>query len=541
MSRAQLEAVVRALNARLPRRMRICPEDDFWQNDSQDRNGECDDDDDGLSRMSEAEMKRRVEELVGIRPVVGKNRVSRSGLGLGTRAGVPPAPKAVRTRNMAWRPDEKTPWEMEVDEDQSDDLSINLMGSSPLASRTMSGLHVRDRNNTLPRLAILEEENEGVESKADDAEDNEVRPSKRQRVSLGSVTRDPERGSQVVQEVRESRLIENMELSASPLLAGDDDASSEKSTEREGTVVVTTTNPEFTTKTAKEGGKAPLQRRRSARIKRLSLKRASVVDARKKSDASDSRSSFLRSKITSSRRSSTNTSLSLEGSNIGRDSSTPREFTIRLPFTSTPLQQKSDSSAWSAPRILRSHSQRLLDSNQSTKTKSSLGRSQSERHPRAPDLSFVTIGRPRYRFAQRKSKGTAATKESQAFHPSMSTSLEHDTCHPPQGIQDGTDQSNGKHECEKENDDPKVATRASAMGNLHTFPSAICTLLVSRSRAPSTSTVASARGNCGNSPARMMVQEVIAPTAITDSVVSGSGGATERVWEALERMAVDSV
>ena len=538
MSRPQLEAVVRALNARLPCRMRIRPEDDFWQNDDQDRTGGCDDDD-GLSRMSEAEMKRRIEELVGIRPVVGKNRVSRLGLGLGTRTGVPPAPKAVRTRDAAWRPYEKTPWEMEVDatEVQTDDLSIviedALTGSSPLASRTMSGLHMRGRNNMLPRLAILQEENEGGESKEDHSEDNETRPSKRLRVSLGSVTRDSEEGSLAVQKVGESRLIENMDISGSPLLIRDNDTSSDNFTESDERVVMTTINPDCAVKKAEEGMQVPLQRRRSSRIKEIALKRTSSIDTGKKSTtgARDLKSSILRSKTTSSRRSSMNNSTTLGESDTGRNSGTPREFTIRLPFASTPPHQKPDSPAWSAPHILRSHSQRLLNSSQPTKTKASLGRSQSERYPRASDLVFVTINRPRYRFTQRKSKGTKVAKGDQAFHPSMSASPVHGTCQPQQGIQSGTEHSNGKHEYKKENEDPKVATSNLAMGNLHTLPSALCSFLAPRSRAPSTSTVASARGN--DSPARTMVKDDI------DSAVSD--GAAEHVWESLGRMVVDSL
>jgi hypothetical protein len=538
MSRTQLEAVVRALNARLPCRMRIRPEDDFWQNDDQDRIGECDDDDDGLSRMSEAEMKRRIEELVGIRPVAGKNRVSRLGLGMGTRTGVPAAPKAVRTRDAAWRPYEKTPWEMDVDaaEDQTDDLSIMiedaLMGSSPLASRTMSGLHMRGRNITLPRLAILQEENEGGELKENDSEDKETRPSKRLRVSLGSVTLDSEEGSLVVQKARESRLIENMDISGSPLLARDNDASSDDFTESDERVVMTTINPDCPAQKAKEGVQVPLQRR-SSRIKEIALKRTSSVDTGKKTitGAGDLKSSILRSKTFSSRRSSRNNSTTLDESDTGRDSGTPREFTIRLPFASTPPHQKPDSSAWSAPHILRSHSQRLLNSSQPRKTKASLGRSQSERYPRASDLAFVTINRPRYRFTQRKSKGTKVTKGDQEFHSSMSAPPAHGACQSQQGIQSGTEHSNGKHEYEKENEASKVATSNLAMGNLHTLPSALCSFLAPRSRAPSTSTVASARGN--DSPARTIVKDGV------DSVVSD--GVTERVWESLGRMVVDSL
>ncbi|KAG6369282.1 hypothetical protein JVT61DRAFT_15493 [Boletus reticuloceps] len=536
MTRAQLEAVVRALNARLPRRMRIGPEDDFW-NDT----GEYDDDDDdGVSRMSEAELKRRVEEMVGIRPVVGKNRVSRLGLGLGARTGVPPAPKAVRTRNAAWKPYQKTPWEMEMDAggDMSDDSSIMiedaLLASSPLASRTNFSLHVRSRNNnTLPRLAILREENEGGESKEDDSEDNEPPPSKRQRVSSASVTRHSEGGSQIVQEVRKSRLIENMDLSGSPLLARDDDASSRNFAEHDERATTTTINSNSAMKTPEEGVQAPAQRRRSTRIKEIALKRAPSVDTGNKvaANARNSKSTFLRSR-TSLRRSSSNVSTSLEGADPGKDSATPRELTIRLPFTSTPPHQKTDSSIWFAPRILRSHSQHLQSSSLPMKTKSSLGRSQSERYPRPSDLAFVTINRPRYNFTRRKSKDT---KGDQALHPSMSISPAHDARQSLQGIQTDTE-----HEHEKENNDnPKVVTRSSPVGNLYAVPFALCSILAPRSRAPSTSTITSTRGNGGDSPARMTLKEGIAPTEITGSVAND--GAAERVWEALGRMVVDSL
>ncbi|KAH0828830.1 hypothetical protein J3R83DRAFT_3299 [Lanmaoa asiatica] len=544
MSRAQLEAVVRALNARLPRRMRIGPEDDFWQNDDQDRTGECVGDDDGLSRMSETEMKKRIEELVGIRAVVGKNRVSRLGLGLGTRTGVPPAPKAVRTRHAEWRPYEKTPWDMEVDaaDDRTDDLSIMiedaLMGSSPLASRTKYGPHSHGRNGTLSRLAILQEENEGGESKEDDSEDNEIRPSKRQRVSLASVTQHSEEGTQIVREVRESRFIENMDLSGSPLLAGEDDASSDNFTESGERAVTTAINQDDEAKTTKQDMQVSLQCRRSARIQEIALKRASSVDTGKKTilDARDLKSSILRSKTFSSRRSPGDNSIMIGGSDPERDSGIPREFTIRLPFTSTPPHKKPNSLVWSPPRILRSHSQRLLRSGQSTKTKASLGRSQSERYPRATDLTFVTIDRPQYRFTRRKSKETKIAKEVQEFHPSMSAPPVHAACQPQQDIQIGAEHSNGKHEYEREGDDPKVVTRNSATDSL---PSVVCSFLTPRSRAPSTSTVASTRGNGDDSPARMVLKEGIASTTITDPVVSD--GTTEHVWEALGRMAVDSL
>lgn len=547
MSRAQLEGVVRTFNARLPHRMRIRPEVDFWQGDDQGRAGECDDDnDDGLSRMSEAEMKKRIEELVGIRAVVGKNRVSRSGLGLSTRTTkVPPAPKAVRTRDAEWRPYERTPWEMEVDatEDQTDGLSIMiedaLMGSSPLAGRTRSGVHSRGRNGALSRLAILQEENEGCESKEDDSEDNEIRPSKRQRASLGSVAQNSEEGSQIVQEGRESRLIENMDLSGSPLLAGEDDASLDNCIESDEGAVTTAINPDDGVNMSKEDVQEPLQRRRSARIQEIALKRASSVDTGKKTTVgtTDLKSSILRSKTFSSRRSSRDKLTIMGGSDAKRDSGVPREFTIRLPFTSTASHQKPDSSVWSAPHILRSHSQRPLKSSNPTKTKASLGRSQSEKYPRARDLTFVTVDRPRYRFNRRKSKGAMVAEGDHELHLSMSSSPAHAACHPQQDVRIGTNHSNGKYDCAKESEDSKVIIRNPAMGGLHTLPSVLRSFLAPRSRAPSTSTVASTRGNGGDSPARTIVREVTAPTAFPDSVASD--GATARVWEALERMAVD--
>jgi hypothetical protein len=118
---------------------------------------------------------------------------------------------------------------------------------------------MRGRNIALPRLAILQEENEGGESKEGDFEDNETRPSKRLRVSLGSVPRDSEEGSLVVRKVRESRLIENMDISRSPLLARDNDASSNDSTESDDRVVMTTINPGYTAQKAEEGVQVPME------------------------------------------------------------------------------------------------------------------------------------------------------------------------------------------------------------------------------------------------------------------------------------------
>ena len=544
MSRPQLEGVVRALNARLPSRMRIGPEDDFW-NDARDSSGGRDEDNDGLSRMSEAELKRRIEELVGIRAIVGKNRVSRSGLGLGARSGVPPAPKAVRTRESTWRPCEKMPWEMEVDgaEDRSDDSSVliedSLMGSSPLAGRTKTGFHVRGRNNALPPLDILREESEGGESKEEESGDDEARPSKRQRISSGSVNRDFEEGTNTAQEARrESRLIESMDVSGSLLLTRDDDTALENIFECDDGAVMIATNLDRATKTPEEESQVPPQRR-SARIKEIALKRTLSVDSGKKaaSHSRDSKSSFLCSKAFSSLRSSGNTPRPLGESNTGRDSGTPREMTIRLPFASTPPHRKPDSSTWSAPRILRSHSQRLSNLGQSAKTKSALGRSQSERYPRPSDMAFVTIDRPRYRFTRRKAKATKVSKGDQSSRPSVSASPQHVACQ-PQVVQISRGYTHGKHEDEKENEDPKVATKGSALGP-HSLPSALCSILASRSRAPSTSTVASGRGNCGDSPVRAMVTQGIASTVTTDS--AASNGATEQVWEALGRMAVNSV
>lgn len=549
MSRTQLEGVVRALNARLPRRMQIGPEADFWQNDVRGPAGECDDGD-GLSRMSEAEMKRRIEELVGIRTVVGKNRVSKVGLGLDRRARVPPAPKAVRTRNAAWRPYEKTPWEMELDGvgDQADNwnsmIEEALVGSSPLAGRTKSGSYSRGRSCTLSLLPILQEENEGGESKDDNSEGGEDRPSKRQRVSFGSVAEQLEQGSQVNQELGGSRLIENMDVSGSPLLDREDNASSNNFAKSDGRAATITSSP-VSGATREEEVQAVLHRRRSTRIKEIGLRRASSIDIGKKTmlGAGGLKSSILRSKSFSSRRTQSNGSTLLEEPNARGNPNAPREFAIRLPFTSTPLSLKSDPPAWSAPRILRSHSQRLLKSRQSTKTKASLERSRSERYPRASDMAFVTIDRPRYRFTQRESSGMEVARRDQDSPSSMDASSARAAGQsgPQERVQIGTERSNGKHE--HENEDPNGVSKNSAISDLQTgvgvFPSAFCGFLPSRSRAPSTSTVASTRSNGCDSPARMTARGGAIPT---EAQISAFGdGATDCVWEALERMAVDSL
>ncbi|KAG9309706.1 hypothetical protein JVU11DRAFT_10382 [Chiua virens] len=394
--------------------------------------------------MSEAEMMRRIEELVGIRAIVGKNRVSKSGLGLYARTGgVPPAPKAVRTRGAAWRPYDKVPWEeMEVDatdEDSNITIEDAVMGSSPLASRTKSGERAGGRKDA-SRLAILREENEGSDSQEDGPDDNEGRPSKRQRISSGSAAQNSGEVRQTIQEGRQSRLIENMDLSGSPLLVEEDDTAM---------AVARAATKEDRAKMSEGSVEWPPQRRRSARIKEIVLSRASSVDRRRNIslDAANLKPSMLRSRSFSSRRTSGTSPPSAGGSEDVRDPSALRECTIRLPFTITP-QQKSDSSAVVA------------------KTECSLGRSQSEKYPRAADLAFVTINRPRYRFAQRKLKGSKATKGDQEHSPSVSVSPAHAKGQVQQDIQIGADYSDEKHE--KENQEPKIVTKNSGTGGLDT-------------------------------------------------------------------------
>ncbi|KAH7889150.1 hypothetical protein F5I97DRAFT_1841973 [Phlebopus sp. FC_14] len=96
----------------------------------------------------------------------------------------------------------------------------------------------------------------------------------------------------------------------------------------------------------------------------------------------------------------------------------PREFVIRLPFTSNtthPVVAARDSS----PRVLRSHSRRstgatpflnMEETDGKKKKKGVLMRSRSERLPQV-ETPFVTIQRPRYRFGRRKSKRAKSEDE----------------------------------------------------------------------------------------------------------------------------------
>jgi hypothetical protein len=548
MSRAQLEGVVRALNERLPRRMRIAPEDDLLWDDDEAETG-----DDGYSRMTEAEMKKRIEELVGIRKVVGKNRVSKSGLGAPVGVEVPPAPKAVRTRDAVWRAYEKAPWEMDVDVegdnaqtrtyDLGDGTEDALWASSPLATRTRTHSHSRRRSNTLPRLAILREENEIDESKVDECEGGDMRGSKRRRISFEN---DSEiipirsrfgEGSDQVRAAQGSRFIENMDVSGSPLLAMQDDGSSNGSAQCGGATASVIPSPDA--RTSNRPAQAPLQRRRSARIQQNALKRASSVGTGETTTVNTkrSKSSILRSKTSASRRSQTDNPAQTSVSASQMDLAKPREFTIRLPFTSTPPHMKPASSP---PRILRSHSQRLaavLNPTRSTQAKASLARSQSERFSQPlTDTAFVTINRPRYRFSRRKTKSKGA-KGAEGPPLSMKTPSAQATSAPRPGTKFDAEHRSEQQECEKENEDPHIPAVPTATSGLLTFPSALASFLTPRSRAPSTSTVASSRVAWIDSPSPLPVAKE--DYGLNVGVVAG-GGLSEGVWQALEKMDVDS-
>lgn len=126
-------------------------------------------------------MTKHIEELVGIRAVVGKNHVSRSGLGTRIPSrGVSPARKAVRTRDPTWRPYEKSPWDMVVD-DVGNQVDDAFMGSSlsPFMSRVEPGLASIRAHGSTCYLANLEEEGEWSKS-TEDRKDNEMRSPKRQ-------------------------------------------------------------------------------------------------------------------------------------------------------------------------------------------------------------------------------------------------------------------------------------------------------------------------------------------------------------------------
>ncbi|KAF9233632.1 hypothetical protein BU15DRAFT_79930 [Melanogaster broomeanus] len=500
MSRAQLEGVVRALNERLPHRNANCARGRLPVG----RRNEEESDLDGLSRMSETEMKRRIEEVVGIRTVMGKNRIPKLGLGVGIGMDVPPAPIAVRTRDAVWRPYEKAPWEIDVNvewdnaqtracelDDETEDA---LLGSSPLATRARVHSHSRRRRSMEPRLPILREENEMDEPKEDDCEEDDARGSKRRRVSpensaeTGRSRSEDDSGH--VPTARVSRLIENMDVSASPLLAMEDEAPLDGSA---------------------QSSDAPPQRKPSARIQRNVLRRASSVKTGKATTANTERSkSLVRAKTFTSRRSRTENSEQTSGP-AAEVVLPKRRFSVRLPFTSTPARVEPVSPPPLTPVVTHPHSQRLAaeynpaSSTQTKGTKVVAG-------DKGPRSSMLT--------PSGKLNSSSQSRHGTILH------AEHES---------------EKQEREKENEGPQAlvapsisppAVKTTTRGLL-AFPSVLANFLKPHPRLPSTSAVTSARGARIDVPSRFPVSKEMDGLQENTGVVpdDGRAGVPElRAW-----------
>ena len=145
----------------------------------------------------------------------------------------------------------------------------------------------------------------------------------------------------------------------------------------------------------------------------------------------------------------------------------------------------------------------------------------------------MTIDRPRYRFSERRSNGTKITNADQELQPSVSPAWVGGQPQPDSWI--GIEHSSRNSRCGRENGDPNKASQSVTIGGHRIgIASALCNLLSPRSRALSTSTVASTVRNAGDSPAQK-------GTKRTANMISApNDGTTERIWEALGRMAVDS-
>ena len=277
MPRERLEGVVRTLNEKLPRRMRIAGLDDDPMGWTSSDDDVSDDNDDGegdvdaaISRMSDGEMRRWVEELVGIRRVDPGNLTTLAALDLGTRTPVgmdvsPPTlassqTPSPRTRNIVWPIEDMVSSDMDTDTDgndeaidgvglgvdaglhnTADDLSEDAAKLAPSNASTMCARtysHPRGRGNLAMPLAALKEENEPEEERVGgEAVDNNVdedggrdeageavHVAKRRRV-LFSEDEHVSAASRRVPTAQGSRLLEDLDVSASPVFDwdGDDD------------------------------------------------------------------------------------------------------------------------------------------------------------------------------------------------------------------------------------------------------------------------------------------------------------------------------
>lgn len=184
MPRPELVQVAQSINGRLPKALQIA----------------CGDD------VEDADIRRAIEVITGIRTETARELVPL----------VPGAPRAIRTKTTSATLDE-APWDVDIDSSATDERTI-VIPSSPLVMRRQ-------------RLEMLREEQEQEEPL-----------KKRRRASPDNASTPPGR----VPTMSGSRLLESLDVSASPLLASD---SSE--------VVSSLT-----------GTQGNVQRRRSARLSR---------------------------------------------------------------------------------------------------------------------------------------------------------------------------------------------------------------------------------------------------------------------------------
>lgn len=193
MPRPELAQVAQSINERLPKALQIA----------------CGDD------VEDADIRRAIEILTGIRTETAGESVPP----------VPGAPKAVRTKITSAALYE-APWDADIDSSVTDEQNI-VIPSSPLAMRR-------------PRLEMLKEEQEQEEPL-----------KKRRRASPENAKTPPGR----VPTTSGSRLLESLDISASPLLASDSSEIVSSLTSTQGTI----------------------QRRRSARLSRNSQPREVVI------------------------------------------------------------------------------------------------------------------------------------------------------------------------------------------------------------------------------------------------------------------------
>ncbi|KAG6328842.1 hypothetical protein ID866_10247, partial [Astraeus odoratus] len=390
MPREQLEDVVRVLNEKLPRHMRIGLRDAIGSMPDGDGDG------DSLSRMPDAEMRRRVGELFGVRETELSSPATAA-------VDVAQAPNDVRRAcddtEQCVDMDDRALRRMDTNADDGDaglrgeamDVSEDpVVASSPRAMRARSFSHTRARGNALTPLAALKEEESELEedrregeithqedeAEAQDEDEDGLRACKRRRVSLdtqGHTFVRSENPTRCVPTAHGSWFLEDLDVSASPLLEREDSASSSTLAmatgprDRRCSAETAITDPgvpvQFRDTTRRPPNK--LRRRRSANVYQAPLER--------------------RPPIPSTRR--------------------PVSFPLARTRTGSSAQSQDESQ----PCIEMDRVQ------QSGFTPDHpLGRSQSEHLPRLTEAASTSNERPRYRFTRRKTKSTrtSATQRS---------------------------------------------------------------------------------------------------------------------------------